>query len=110
MVSHRCGASSPLCLARRCIPEPRVITTMLHILKTEMTLPLPRQKVFAFFAEAKNLELITPPEFRFKILTPLPFEIQENALIDYVLSLYGMRFHWHSRITCWNPPYGFVDE
>lgn len=81
-----------------------------HKLKYTLELPLSRPAVFAFFADAANLELITPPELNFAIITPLPLEMKAGTIIDYRLKLFGLPFSWRTGITAWNPPDLFIDE
>lgn len=80
-----------------------------RMLRAEAWIPLPRDEVFPFFAAAENLERITPPELRFRIVTPLPVEMREGTRIDYRLSLDGIPFRWRTRITEWAPPEAFTD-
>ncbi|GAM10405.1 hypothetical protein OR1_02694 [Geobacter sp. OR-1] len=81
-----------------------------HVLNYSLTISLPRVRVFEFFADAANLERITPPELQFSILTPLPIVMCQGALIDYRLKLFGIPFSWKTRITEWSPPVYFEDE
>jgi ligand-binding SRPBCC domain-containing protein len=82
---------------------------MEHQLHTTLELPLPLETVFAFFAEAGNLERITPPELRFEIVAPLPIEMMRGALLEYRLGLFGIPFRWRTEIAAWDPPRGFID-
>ena len=83
---------------------------MIHTFRTSMILPCGIAEVFPFFADAMNLERITPPELCFRILTPRPISMGQGALIRYRLKLYGIPFKWSSLITVWDPPHRFVDE
>jgi len=70
----------------------------------------PLAAVFAFFADAANLERLTPPWLRFSIRTPPPILMRAGVEIDYRISLYGVPFTWRSRIDVWEPGERFVDR
>lgn len=78
--------------------------------RTESWLPRPRDEVFAFFADARNLQEITPSWLKFRVLTPEPITMKAGLRLDYRLRVRGFPMRWQSEITAWEPPHRFVDE
>lgn len=68
------------------------------------------EEVFPFFADAHNLEAITPPLLRFRVLTPRPIDMKTGTLIEYRLRIRGVPVHWKTRIEEWSPSVRFVDR
>ena len=79
-------------------------------LRSTLWVPHPPAAVFPFFADAHNLELLTPKWLSFSVLTPPPIAMGEGALIDYRIRVHGLPLRWRTRITDWHPPYRFADE
>lgn len=79
-------------------------------LETALWLPRSCEQLFEFFADAFQLQTITPKWLHFVVLTPPPIRIAEGALIDYRLRLHGFPIRWRTRISAWEPCQRFVDE
>jgi ligand-binding SRPBCC domain-containing protein len=86
------------------------LSMRVYLLESETTVPRPLAEVFAFHADAANLQAITPPFLDFRILTPQPIEMRSGTLIEYRLRLRGIPIRWLTEITAWEPARRFVDE
>lgn len=65
--------------------------------------------MFGFFADASNLEAITPSWLRFRVVTPGPIRMAPGTLIEYRLRLHGVPVRWLTRIEVWEPGERFAD-
>ncbi len=81
----------------------------IHELRREQVLDGTPDELFAFFADAFNLEALTPPLLRFRVVTPAPIEMGVGAFIQYRLRLHGVPVGWKTLIQAWEPPHRFVD-
>ncbi len=81
-----------------------------HIIIRKTIINRPLEEVFNFFSKAENLNLLTPPELKFKILTPLPIKMSAGTIIDYKIKLNGIPFNWKTEICDWKVNEYFVDQ
>jgi ligand-binding SRPBCC domain-containing protein len=82
----------------------------IHTLQREQELPGTPTEVFDLFADARNLEAITPPLLRFEVITPGEVTMRVGALITYRLHLHGVPISWLTSIQDWDPPHRFIDQ
>lgn len=80
-----------------------------YVYDSELWLPRPPEAIFPFFADASNLNKITPPWLSFGMVTPPPIAMRAGTLIEYRLRVRGFPIRWVTEITEWNPPFRFVD-
>jgi ligand-binding SRPBCC domain-containing protein len=82
---------------------------MRHVIEREQFVARSRSEVFAFFADAANLERLTPTSLHFEIRTAPPIDIRPGALIDYRIALFGVPLRWRTLIEAFEPETRFVD-
>ena len=80
-----------------------------HVLEREQRVAQPLGEVFAFFAQAGNLERITPPWLRFEVLGE-PGEVGPGTLVEYRLRLHAVPVRWRTRIDEFRDGQAFVDR
>ena len=80
-----------------------------YTLERRQTVNPPRHEVFAFFADAANLERLTPASMHFHIQTALPIDMRPGAIIDYTIALFGLPLKWRTLIEAFEPDIRFID-
>jgi ligand-binding SRPBCC domain-containing protein len=80
-----------------------------HLLERSQTVPVSPAEAFELYGDVGNLERITPPWLRFRILDPRPDRLVAGARLEYSLVLHRFPIHWITEIREWEPPHRFVD-
>ncbi len=80
-----------------------------YVLRSQTTVESDVSDTFAFFADAENLNLITPDWLKFTIISDTPINMHSGTQIEYRLKIHGFPVKWRSEISLWDPPYKFVD-
>lgn len=81
----------------------------MYTLKREQLIERSLREVFALFERPENLALISPPAMEYIVFTPRPIEKKAGTVIDYSVRVFGIRMHWMTLITEYQPPYRFVE-
>jgi len=81
-----------------------------HALERQQVIRRARSEVFAFFADARNLEALTPPWLRFGLTGAGTVEMGAGTLIAYRMRVHGIPVRWLTRIEQWQPESVFVDR
>jgi hypothetical protein len=80
-----------------------------RVFEAEQVVARPVDEVFPFFAVPENLERITPPWLRFRLVARTTPDVREGTELTYRLRIHGIPVAWRSRIVEWDPHRRFVD-
>jgi ligand-binding SRPBCC domain-containing protein len=84
---------------------------MIYYLRTEQFINADIEKVWDFFSNPENLNELTPPELKFRIVTDLSNKMYQGQVIEYRVGIFpGIWTKWLTEITHLNDKKLFVDE
>lgn len=84
---------------------------MIHTLRREQFVRAPLEKVWAYFADPKNLNEITPPSMNFEIVAGGEAAMYAGQIVEYrVEFVRGLRSLWLTEIAHVEAGKYFVDE
>lgn len=81
----------------------------MYVLERSQMVSTPRQEVFAFFEDPRNLARITPPWLDFRIVKFDGLPLRSGSLIEHSIRWLGMPLHWRTLIAEYEPGRHFVD-
>lgn len=83
----------------------------IHILRREQIIPAPRELVWQYFCDPRNLNEMTPPDMKFVIITHPLEQMYAGQNIQYQVEFVpGLRSLWLTEIAHVREPEYFVDE
>ena len=80
-----------------------------YVLEFRLWLPRPREEVFPFFADPRNLARLDPSWLGLQLLSPLPNPLEAGTVFDFRIRWLGIPLRWRVLIREYDPPYRFVD-
>src|SRR3990172_6495389 len=80
-----------------------------YVLEFRVWLPRPREEVFPFFADPRNLARLDPPRLGVQLLSPPPTPLAAGTVFDFRIRWLGIPLRWRVLIREYDPPYRFVD-
>lgn len=82
--------------------------TILELVETT-DVPHPREAVFGFFSDPRNLAVLSPPWVRVDIPADRPVSGSAGMEFEYRVRVRGLPIRWRGRFEVWEPPERFVD-
>lgn len=81
----------------------------MHTLERTAIIDAPREEVFRFFEDPRNLERITPKWMGMTITRIDDLPVRANFRIEYMIRWMGVRIPWVTLITDYDAPHLFAD-
>ncbi|ADW16631.1 hypothetical protein Despr_0450 [Desulfobulbus propionicus DSM 2032] len=83
----------------------------MYILEREQRVSASREQAWAFLQHPANLDRITPPDLRFRIVTDIPDSMHDGLIVEYRITIPLIGTHtWVTEIKHIREGHSFVDE